>query len=133
VITAYRRHAGPALLTSLAVFLPLNLVRYPLVEARWYPAAIALTLLGHVALVPLLRRRTGPDVPGVGLPAAAAGLVAITALEVLGGRAVEAVVGRSTFGITFGGFLPSVLLGPLWAMLVVGAWTARRERTPAAR
>lgn len=129
MITAYRRHAGPLLLTALAVFLPLNVVRYPLVDAGWFPVAIALTFLGHVALAAVLGRRADLAVPPIGIAAAAAGVVAVTALEVVGGLAVEAVVGRSTFGITFGGFLPSVLLGPAWALLVLGALERTRPRS----
>lgn len=136
MITVYRRNAGPFLLAALAVFLPLQFARYPLIGARWFPVAIALTFLGHVALVAVLRRllrRDREEVPRIGLPAAALGLVGVLAFEIVGGLAVEAVVGRSTFGITLGGFLPSVLLGPLWALVVLGALEKRRRQEPVSR
>lgn len=128
MIDQYRRRPGLLLGSALAVFVPLNVVRYVAIDAGWFPVAIALTFAGHLALVPILGRRVdpGPVRPAV----AAAGVVAITALEVVGGLAVEAIVGRSTFGIMFGGFVPSVLLAPAWALLVVGALAARRaDRT----
>ena len=125
MIELYRRRPGLLLGAALAVFVPLNAVRYVAIDARWYPVAIALTLAGHVALVPILRRRVAVD--PVGVTTAIVGLVAITGLEVVAGLGVEAVVGRSTFGIMFGGFLPSVLLGPAWALLVVRALVARRQ------
>ena len=130
MIALYRHRAGTLLLTALAVFIPLNAVRYVAIDAGWFPGAIALTLLGHVALVPALQGSGLDLIPlRFGVATAAAGLVAITGLEVVGGLAVEAVVGRSTFGIMFGGFLPSVLLGPTWAMLAIGA----RHRSAAVR
>lgn len=123
MIELYRRRPGLLLGAALAVFVPLNAVRYVAIDAGWFPVAIALTLAGHVALVPILRGRIAVDPVHPGI--VAAGLVAITGLEIVAGLAVEAVVGRSTFGIMFGGFLPSVLLAPAWALLVVGALAAR--------
>ena len=127
MIELYRRRPGFLLGTALAVFVPLNAVRYVAIDAGWFPVAIGLTLAGHLVLAAIYRRRPDLDVPPVRPAVAAAGVVAITALEIVGGLAVEAVVGRSTFGIMFGGFVPSVLLAPAWALLVVGALAARRQ------
>ncbi len=128
MIELYRRRPGLLLGTALAVFVPLNVVRYPLIDARWYPVALTLTLVGHLALVAILRRRPDLDVAPIRPGLAALGLVVVTGLQVVLGQAVEAVVGMSTFGIMFGGFVPSVLLGPAWALLVIGALAARRHR-----
>jgi hypothetical protein len=128
MIELYRRRPGLLLGTALAVFVPLNAVRYPLIDARWYPVALTLTLVGHLALVAILRRRPDLDVAPIRPRLAALGLVVVTGLQVVLGQAVEAVVGMSTFGIMLGGFVPSVLLGPAWALLVIGALAARRHR-----
>jgi hypothetical protein len=128
MIELYRRRPGLLLGTALAVFVPLNAVRYPFIDARWYPVALTLTLVGHLALVAILRRRPDLDVAPIRPRLAALGLVVVTGLQVVLGQAVEAVVGMSTFGIMLGGFVPSVLLGPAWALLVIGALAARRHR-----
>ncbi len=127
MIELYRRHPGVLLGTALVIFVPLNVVRYPLVDARWYPVALTLTLVGHLALVAVLRRVPGLDVAPIRPGVAVVGLVVVTGLQIAVGLAVEAVVGRSTFGITFGGFVPSVLLGPAWALLVLGGLAGRRR------
>ncbi len=118
--------------TALAIFTPLQLPRYLAIDARWYPVALGLTLVGHLALAWALGRRADLAVPPVKPAVAALGIVAVVGLQVVGGLAVEAVVGRSTSGIALGGFVPSVLLGPAWALLLVGALGARRARRDAA-
>ncbi len=127
MIELYRRRPGTLLGIALAVFVPLQIPRYPLIDARWYPVALALTLVGHLALVVVLRRRPDLDAAPVRPGVAALGLAAVAGLQIVIGQAVEAVVGESTFGIMFGGFVPSVLLGPAWALLVLGALAARRR------
>ncbi len=129
----HRRLPGPLFGTALAIFLPLQPPRYLAVDARWYPVALGLTFVGHLALAWALRRRADLTVPPVQPAVAALGILAVVGLQIVGGLAVEAVVGRSTFGIVLGGFVPSVLLGPAWALLLVGAVGARRARREAAR
>ncbi len=128
----HRSRPGLLFGTALALFAPLQLPRYLAIEVRWYPVALGLTFVGHLALAWVLSRRDlrlGPVHPAV----AALGIVAVGGLQIAVGLTVEAVVGRSTFGIMLGGFVPSVLLGPAWALLLVGAVGARRLRREAAR
>ncbi len=131
MIELHRRRPGVLLGVALAVFVPLQVPRYPLIDARWFPVALALTLVGHLALVAILSRRPDLDVAPIRPGVAALGLVVVTGLQIVVGQAVEAVVGESAFGIMLGGFVPSVLLGPAWALLVIGALAARRNRVAA--
>ena len=126
----YREHPGLLLALSAAVFVPLTAARYPLVEARIFAAALAITLVGHLLLAAVLHRfraGLGLSVP-VDRPIAvvAAVLLVLVGLEIVAGRLVELVAGREAFGVTLGGFLPSLVIGPLFALLVREAWAARR-------
>lgn len=132
-VALYRSRPGLLFGTALAIFIPLQPPRYLAVDARWYPVALGLTFIGHLALAWALGRRADLTVPSVHPAVAALGILAVVGLQVVGGLAVEAVVGRSTSGIVLGGFVPSVLLGPAWALLLVGALGARRPRREAAR
>ncbi len=128
----HRSRPGLLFGTALALFVPLQLPRYLAIDVRWYPVALGLTFAGHLALAWALGRRADLAVPRMRPAVAALGLVAVGGLQIAVGLAVEAVVGRSTSGIALGGFVPSVLLGPAWALLLVGALGARRARRDAA-
>lgn len=136
LLQPYRRHPGLLLALSAAVFVPLNLARYPLVEARVFAAALGLTLAGHLLLAALLHRfrdRLALPPPArrpVALVVAA--LAALIGLEIVAGRLVELVAGTEAFGVTLGGFLPSLVIGPAFALLVREAWCARLT-SPSAR
>ena len=136
VAELYRTRPGLLLGTALAVFAPLQVPRYLAIDARWYAVAIGLTVVGHLVLAWALARGLGrrDDVAAPLHPAVAAlGIVAVTGLQIALGLTMDAVLGLSTPTMTLGGFVPSVLLGPVWALLLVGAVGARRARPAAAR
>ena len=122
VLGVYRRYPALLLGTAFLVFAPLAVPRFLAVDAGRFPLAIGLTFLGHVVVAFLLwRRRASLGVRST-TPGAlvAAGLLATTGLEIIAGRGIDMLLGPSTLVITLGGTVPSIVLGPVWALLVVG-------------
>ena len=136
VVEVYRRRPGTLFGWALAVVRPRSVPRYLAIDARVIAVALGLTLVGHLTLAAIYwrhRQRRGRAPADRRRSSVAGRALELTAVQIPLGLAVEAVIGRSAFGITVGGLLPSLLLAPAWALLVAGWLLTRRARPAPAR